>query len=393
MQRRFFFFLVSVGIALLVALKTRDASAQSAAPRAVYVVVVSGDRIDAARLREALGRELSVTCVPPDDARASSATGTIDVRASAANKTLEITFRKQEAPVTRSVPLPDDPARAEVAAVFLAGNLARDEAKDLLGGMKRPGGEPPPPGAAPATAATEATAAAAATAATATTARDDEDLRVLRILLQSSAAHGKRQLRAFEVGSIVFGSAAAGGGVFLMTYDRNGSAKGGQLLLGLGGGAVLFGLVSLAITPSASDFDKKVDEAVANGGSSVQVLAQIEKAWEEEAKSARSARHRSSVFALVVGTLEIGIATTVELATRRNAEPNALPAVLFGIGAAEIGLGIYSLLVESSVETSYETWRKVRATPTPPPQASSVRPSFGFSPLPGGGAIAGGFTF
>ena len=104
-------------------------------------------------------------------------------------------------------------------------------------------------------------------------------------------------------------------------------------------------------------------------------------------------QRRNSIFALIIGGLEIGIATTVELATRRNAEPSALPAVLFGIGAAEIGLGIYGLLVESPVESSYETWRKVRAPTGAARTATSVRPSFGFSPLPGGGAISGGFAF
>src|SRR5262249_45837733 len=63
---------------------------------------------------------------------------------------LRVTVRRAKGEVTRVVPLPRD---VEASAVILAGNLARDEAEDLVAGLRAKGHGAPTPAQASALAA------------------------------------------------------------------------------------------------------------------------------------------------------------------------------------------------------------------------------------------------
>ena len=106
----------------------------------MLVVEINGDLgiVDPDRLRTGVARELSTTCVAPADPRAAMANGRLSVDARSSKKTLTVSFRSPSAglPVTRSVVLPDSPRAVESSAVILAGNVARDEAADVLSAMK-----------------------------------------------------------------------------------------------------------------------------------------------------------------------------------------------------------------------------------------------------------------
>ena len=110
------------------------------------VITVGGSGLDAAAIEGAVEHELGVPLV---------------IEPSAVER-LEITMTGRRAnvtyyapgrePVTRSVDLPRDPQRALETIAFLAGNLARDEASELLRQLSPtvPGSEPdevplPPP--------------------------------------------------------------------------------------------------------------------------------------------------------------------------------------------------------------------------------------------------------
>ena len=363
----------------------RDALAQ-AAP-AIYVVEVSGDRLDPARVRAAVARELSVTAVAPDDPRAASATGTIEVTASAASSTLRVAFKKSRAPVVRSVALPEDPARAEVAAVFLAGNLARDEASELLGGLRKPAAAPdadPPTAPAPA-------------AIPEAELLDREELRRLRLTLQSNIDATKRRTRAVMIGAAAFSAVTLPVGIALLADARSPSANGaGNFLFWMGTaglGATLGTLLETSLHPR---FGKTPDEQLrdklnaieVDGGPPADVLERIDDAWRAQAAEARSSRHHGAVFALVLGTLAMGGAAAIELGKSRDSDNHSFSSFLYVVGALDVGLGIYGLLVESPFEESYATWHAARR-----PAPASVRPSLGFAPLPGGGAFSAGFTF
>jgi hypothetical protein len=102
----------------------------------VVTVDVSAAGVDPARMRDAVGRELTRSAVPPEDPRAGAEKLTIaaDPRA----KTLTVSFRSSGRVVTRTVPLPVSASAIESAAVILAGNLARDQAGEILAARRRP---------------------------------------------------------------------------------------------------------------------------------------------------------------------------------------------------------------------------------------------------------------
>ena len=381
--RLLFLVLASVGALLL--LPARAAHAQPPAAPAVYVVDVSGDRLDAARLRAAVARELSVTAVAPEDPRAEAAAGTIEVTADATAKTLRVAFRKPATPVTRTVALPDDPTRAEVAAVFLAGNLARDEASELLGSLKKTAAAP---------GAEERAASAAVREAE---LLDREELRRLRIALQANVDATRRRSRAVTAGAAAFGALTLTAGVTLLVDDRSpGERRAGNFLIGVGGAGVGVALGEVLDSNWHPSFGKWPDETlrdkvtaiVAEGGSSSEVLDRIDEAWRAQAAEARSSRHFGAVLTLVLGTAAMGIGGAIELGTPRDSGDHSGTSLLYGVGALEVGIGIYGLLAESPFEESYRTWHAARR-----PAPASVRPSIGFAPLPGGGAVSAGFTF
>src|SRR5262245_19058150 len=108
---------------------------------AILVVDVAAPpgAVDAAGLREAIGHELGVTSVEPDDPRAAAATGRVEVQVNATDKKLAVRYRKLGAIVAREVDLPQNRATLSSTAVLIAGNLARDEARALIDAMKKPG--------------------------------------------------------------------------------------------------------------------------------------------------------------------------------------------------------------------------------------------------------------
>jgi hypothetical protein len=95
--------------------------------------------IDEAGLRDAIARELGEPVLLEKDATTPSVTVTVEIR----RELGELVVRRQDAAGTlaRRVPLPADPAEAMRTAVFLVGNLARDEASELIGEL-RPTGPP-----------------------------------------------------------------------------------------------------------------------------------------------------------------------------------------------------------------------------------------------------------
>jgi hypothetical protein len=106
-------------------------------------------------LRDAVARELGEPVLLEKDAGAPSVTVTVEIHRDLG----ELVVQRRDATGTleRRVPLPASSAEAMRTAVFLVGNLARDEASELIGDL-RPGPAPdvaePPDAASPAKVAT-----------------------------------------------------------------------------------------------------------------------------------------------------------------------------------------------------------------------------------------------
>jgi hypothetical protein len=122
------------------------ARADEAPARDLLVVEVAPDatELDAKKLRDAIGAELGADTVAPDDARAKAATGAIAVSVDHDARQLVVTYRGGAAPLRR-IDLPSDRAGVEQEAVLLAGNLARDEAGDLVTELRKARPAAPPP--------------------------------------------------------------------------------------------------------------------------------------------------------------------------------------------------------------------------------------------------------
>jgi hypothetical protein len=100
--------------------------------------------IDPAALRDAVARELDAP--PLDLGDVPRPAVTIFVGFDRARNEIVVARRDATGSVSRRVPLPADPAEALRATVFLIGNLARDEASEVLRDL---GGAPPPAPASP----------------------------------------------------------------------------------------------------------------------------------------------------------------------------------------------------------------------------------------------------
>jgi hypothetical protein len=113
--------------------------ARADAGEGVIVVDVAPGPLDRKRLRAEVARELAAVVVAPEDPRAGGAARKLGVVARTAERTLTVTFHGGSgAGITRTVSLPSDVRRAETIAVLLAGNLARDEAAEILAALRHP---------------------------------------------------------------------------------------------------------------------------------------------------------------------------------------------------------------------------------------------------------------
>src|SRR5262249_9002796 len=104
----------------------------------VLVVEIAQENalIDPAKLRDASAEELGVAVVGSEDSRAAGATGRLTVKVQTGDQKLVVEFRRLGTLVVRTVALPADAEHAVTTAVFLAGNLARDEASELVNRLR-----------------------------------------------------------------------------------------------------------------------------------------------------------------------------------------------------------------------------------------------------------------
>jgi hypothetical protein len=133
---------IGAGAGVGALLVTGPAWAEEARPGVLVVLVDPGSTsLDPAEVRAAVARELRVDVV---DAPAAGAAGTMSVKVEGPSE-LTMTFQSTDGwvEVTRQVGLPADPAEQMETIALLAGNLARNEAGELLAGLK-PKQTPPP---------------------------------------------------------------------------------------------------------------------------------------------------------------------------------------------------------------------------------------------------------
>lgn len=124
----------------------RPALGEPSSPVVVEVEPGAVD-LDATALRATASRDLGVRVLSPGDPGAADAGVRVTVGVDRERGELVVT----RGAVARRIALPRDPVEAQKAAVFLIGNLARDQASDVIAGLGPPPGPPeavpeaPPP--------------------------------------------------------------------------------------------------------------------------------------------------------------------------------------------------------------------------------------------------------
>jgi hypothetical protein len=127
---------VSVVLSVVATALCVVATAHGAGPPLIVVAVEARARsLDEARLRHAIGVELGEEAVAPGDPRADKARGTLTIDAFEGK--LVVTYAEHDALLARRVDMPASKDAAVRTVVLLAGNLARDEARDLADELRR----------------------------------------------------------------------------------------------------------------------------------------------------------------------------------------------------------------------------------------------------------------
>jgi hypothetical protein len=353
----------------------------------VIVVDVVGDALDAGALRETIGRELNATTVAADDPRAATADGRLTIDAKEIGGPMTVRYQTLGAPVSRTVMLPMNPKNAQRAAVFMAGNLARDEANDVLTGMSTPekkaekkeeeAKEPPKPPPTP-----EETAASQA-----------EYARVQRALAHFSLeARKTRRTEAALLGAYALLAIPGGIWVFAKLDGEDPRRLGGITLASSGamaGGIAVLSLLGLPADPHEK-LQAELGARAAAGDAPVLLLEKAERDWATAAEESRRSRHVGGGILVAVSALSIGM--SVAVANRTDTKAIAASYGLMASGGISFVLGAHLLLVESPVETSWNTYRAMKGGGTPR-GASPFRPFAGISPLPGGAFATAGLAF
>jgi hypothetical protein len=152
MSRARLAFLVVLGLALLPSLTLFSAASAEESASVIVEVASSLAYLDEEALRKAIGAELRTRALPPGGAQASGARGTLLLGLDRVSGELVMTYRARGGGLlVRNLKLPAERGAQITTIALLAGNLARDEAAELLAAMKpAPGASSGPASPAPA---------------------------------------------------------------------------------------------------------------------------------------------------------------------------------------------------------------------------------------------------
>jgi hypothetical protein len=316
---RYGFFLGLVLLALPAGVGRADAP-QS---RAVVVVDLAADAVefDPAKLREAIGHELGVDAVASEDARAGQATGAVVVSVDHDAHQLVVTYRGNGHLITRRIGLPPDRAAAEREAALLAGNLARDEASDLVAELRK-----------------KTPLRAPVTSTPAPTVQPDDgeqDAERLKDFL-ADYAWRDRSLRV-GVGWVFVGLGTAGmiGGGYWWSQIKWQRDAPGPLLLSLGGLACVgVGTIALLAPTQFEQLANYYETDRASGRTPSLVREDVERLWTRYANTEHAQMRMLPWIAIAVGAMELTADIVGRLVSSSGSYPHEAPGFgLMGAGA------------------------------------------------------------
>jgi len=357
----------------------------NAPPARVIVVDCICDALDAVALRDSIAKELNATVVAPDDPRAPKAEGRLTIEAKEIGGPMTVRYQSLGAQVARTVMLPMNPQNAQRAAVFMAGNLARDEARDVLSGMPKPNAAP---------AATTKTTADNETREDAKPAEAKLEYARVQQLLDDYQRDGRKARAVRTITSSIYAAAAIPVGVYLVTTSEPGDTRRGvgSFLTITGAYEVVFAVAFQFGSDPHEQLKRDLDAEARKGASPAELLEKAERDWKRFARQARSDRHWRAGLLFVLSAVSLGGAAYLG-STRDDS------ARLVGVGLATgyigFSIGVEAALGETPIETSFRTYQAMKGIGTAPPAPSAARPRpmFGVSPVAGGAFATAGLTF
>jgi hypothetical protein len=341
----------------------------------VVEVAPDANELDAQKLRDAIGAELGTDAVAPDDARAKAATGAIAVSVDHDARQLVVTYRGGAVPIVRRIDLPSDRAAVEREAVLLAGNLARDEAGDLVTELRkaRPAAPPPTPAD--------------------SSSQDDAETRELDRLGQTLKAHA-REARGSR---LIVAKVLIGGGVIAVATGVTVVAVSGHFGDGTWfwiGGETMF-VAGLVAMPGG--FDKLADyydSARASGLPPAAVRDDVEHVWLVAARSEHSRRKGIGGLGILAGTFPALFAVAGLGLALENKLPSSdvVPfAALGAVGAGCLGVGIGYLASDGPLESALHAYEASSGRKVPRLSQVELFPAVNMARGGGGVGLGGRF--
>jgi hypothetical protein len=351
--------LVTVLIALLLARAVEASAGDSSESRGVVVVVVAPEatELDVVGVRAAIGLELGSDAVSPDDPRASSARGRIEVSIDQGARQLVVSYRgASDEALVRRIDLPGDAQATLRAAVLLAGNLARDEATELVEELHKAKAE----AARASSPASPPTAAASSSAPAASDARELAQSEYLRRLLAYYAAKDRR-LRLVVGWTLIGIVAAADGSAVYLKLRGDDEAADTLVPLGIAAIPALLILGQSSFERMSAYYEGHVPTPFPQW-----LRADVERRWKREAESARRSRIGFGVAAVALGVVGVGLGVMLWDLSPRTTQNVVDGCMGVGGGTAVMAWGIVNVATESNLESRLHEYERGLGHPIEP---------------------------
>ncbi|MBX3187282.1 MAG: hypothetical protein KF819_09710 [Labilithrix sp.] len=190
-----------------------------------------------------------------------------------------------------------------------------------------------------------------------------DDLERLSATLGELSSQSRNYRTWGGIGTIAVGAAVIpAGAVMLGRSSDDGSPAPGLITVSVGAGAVLGGVLLLAVPtlgPAGSfeSLQQELDEGRAAGRPPAEIVAAVEAAWREKAETQRALRQVAGGIGIGVGALAVAGGTIFAVADPigdlSRAEQDGFAAAFLASGFLAVVLGFQGLMIEESLESSW----------------------------------------
>jgi hypothetical protein len=267
--------------------------------------------------------------------------------------------------------------------VLLAGNLARDEAGDLLAQLRKPDETPPPPTPTP---------SAAELAQRRRLEENANDLARLKGMLDDFAARDRSNRRVLGWSLIGAGVVIGGVGAAGLATTR---APTWSSMFYLTTPFLIDGIVLLATHSRLEELAQSADAYQLDPGQVWvdygEAVAGLEDNWRLVAREEHRQRRIAGWVGLGVGVAVTGVTTALFVGSGETTADDGWLAEGLSLGVMSLALGAYNLLTDGPVEAGLHEYEAVSGRNLTRNGAGDF--SFSLAPVPGGLAAGIGGTF